>query len=43
MNSIDREEQDEYSFSIIATDSGAIPLSSQASVKVTILDVNDNP
>ncbi|XP_041929608.1 protocadherin 2 gamma 28 isoform X10 [Alosa sapidissima] len=40
---LDREEMQEYSIELIAVDSGSPPLSSNAKVRVSILDVNDNP
>lgn len=39
---LDREEQSRYDFDVIAADSGDIPLSSTASVVITVQDQNDN-
>ncbi|CAL8121926.1 unnamed protein product [Orchesella dallaii] len=39
---LDREEQTRYDFDVIAADSGDIPLSSTASVVITVQDQNDN-
>ncbi|XP_039934088.1 protocadherin beta-4-like [Hirundo rustica] len=40
--SLDREEQAEMSFSVIAEDGGSPPRSGTTQVKIVILDVNDN-
>ncbi|XP_066572838.1 protocadherin gamma-C5-like [Amia ocellicauda] len=40
---LDREMFPEYNIDILAIDSGSPPLSTKTSVKVNILDVNDNP
>lgn len=40
---LDRELIPAYKLTVIASDSGAPSLSSNASVKVTIIDYNDNP
>ena len=42
VGSIDREERDLYQLDIIATDSGQPPMSSQVSLTIVVLDVNDN-
>ncbi|XP_060561268.1 LOW QUALITY PROTEIN: protocadherin Fat 1-like [Ruditapes philippinarum] len=39
---LDRERQSEFSFLVEATDSGQLPLSSNAVVRVKISDLNDN-
>ncbi|XP_077025300.1 cadherin EGF LAG seven-pass G-type receptor 1 [Tamandua tetradactyla] len=39
---LDREELEHYSFGVEAVDHGTPPMSSSASVSVTVLDVNDN-
>ncbi|KAL4230607.1 Protocadherin Fat 4 [Mactra antiquata] len=39
--SLDREKIDSYSLTVIASDAGNQPLSSTASIRITILDVND--
>ncbi|XP_014749051.1 PREDICTED: protocadherin beta-5-like [Sturnus vulgaris] len=39
---LDREEQAEISFSVIAVDGGSPPRSGSTEVKIVILDVNDN-
>ena len=40
--SLDREQRENYMFVVVATDGGAVPLSSSALVNVTVLDANDN-
>ncbi|KAL9836556.1 protocadherin beta-15-like [Geothlypis trichas] len=40
---LDREEQAEMGFSVIAVDGGSPPRSGTTQVKIVILDVNDNP
>lgn len=40
---LDRETQDQYDFTAVATDSGNPPLSDTVSVRVVILDINDSP
>ncbi|XP_023804111.1 protocadherin beta-4-like, partial [Cyanistes caeruleus] len=40
---LDREEQSEMSFSVIAVDGGSPPRTGTTEVKIVILDVNDNP
>ncbi|XP_053440843.1 cadherin EGF LAG seven-pass G-type receptor 1 isoform X3 [Nycticebus coucang] len=39
---LDREEVERYSFAVEAVDHGSPPMSSSASVSITVLDVNDN-
>ncbi|XP_029430115.1 cadherin EGF LAG seven-pass G-type receptor 2 [Rhinatrema bivittatum] len=39
---LDRETVDFYSFGVEARDHGSLPMTSSASVSITILDVNDN-
>ncbi|XP_069855921.1 cadherin EGF LAG seven-pass G-type receptor 1 isoform X2 [Dipodomys merriami] len=39
---LDREEVERYSFGVEAVDHGSPPMSSSASVSITVLDVNDN-
>ncbi|XP_036762497.2 cadherin EGF LAG seven-pass G-type receptor 1 isoform X3 [Manis pentadactyla] len=39
---LDREEVEHYSFGVEAVDHGSPPMSSSASVSITVLDVNDN-
>ncbi|XP_023558333.1 cadherin EGF LAG seven-pass G-type receptor 1 isoform X2 [Octodon degus] len=39
---LDREEVEYYSFGVEAVDHGSPPMSSSASVSITVLDVNDN-
>uniref|UniRef100_A0A8C9EAL3 Cadherin EGF LAG seven-pass G-type receptor 1 n=1 Tax=Phocoena sinus TaxID=42100 RepID=A0A8C9EAL3_PHOSS len=39
---LDREELEHYSFAVEAVDHGSPPMSSSASVAITVLDVNDN-
>lgn len=39
---LDREELEHYSFGVEAVDHGSPPMSSSASVAITVLDVNDN-
>ncbi|XP_031529421.2 cadherin EGF LAG seven-pass G-type receptor 1 [Vicugna pacos] len=39
---LDREEVEQYSFGVEAVDHGSPPMSSSASVSITVLDVNDN-
>ncbi|XP_067663344.1 protocadherin-11 X-linked-like [Haliotis asinina] len=39
---LDREEENKYIFSVVATDHGAMPLSGAAQVTVIVDDVNDN-
>ncbi|XP_066111220.1 cadherin EGF LAG seven-pass G-type receptor 1 isoform X2 [Saccopteryx bilineata] len=39
---LDREEVEHYSFGVEAVDHGLPPMSSSASVSITVLDVNDN-
>ncbi|XP_006888184.1 PREDICTED: cadherin EGF LAG seven-pass G-type receptor 1 [Elephantulus edwardii] len=39
---LDREETEHYSFGVEAVDHGSPPMSSSASVSITVLDVNDN-
>lgn len=41
--SLDREEQAEYTFLAVATDSGMPARSSTAMVRIIVLDLNDNP
>ncbi|XP_025973578.2 protocadherin beta-15-like [Dromaius novaehollandiae] len=40
--SLDREEQPEVAFSVIATDGGSPPRSGTAQVRIVVLDANDN-
>uniref|UniRef100_A0A8C0U307 Protocadherin beta-4-like n=2 Tax=Cyanistes caeruleus TaxID=156563 RepID=A0A8C0U307_CYACU len=40
---LDREEQSEMSFSVIAVDGGSPPRSGSVVISIIILDVNDNP
>ncbi|XP_056151309.1 cadherin EGF LAG seven-pass G-type receptor 1-like [Lampris incognitus] len=40
---LDRESFSEYNIELTATDAGSPPLSSQKTIPVTIIDVNDNP
>ncbi|GFR66755.1 protocadherin-11 X-linked [Elysia marginata] len=40
--SLDREERDHYSFTVLARDRGGVPKSTAAPVEVKILDENDN-
>eukprot|EP00118_Oscarella_pearsei_P006772 m.31271 g.31271 ORF g.31271 m.31271 type:complete len:2547 (+) comp31469_c0_seq1:266-7906(+) len=40
--SLDRESKSEYNFSVMATDKGTPSLNSTVSVRVLVLDVNDN-
>ncbi|XP_068133861.1 protocadherin gamma-B6-like isoform X43 [Hyperolius riggenbachi] len=40
---LDRESKTEYNISIIAVDNGIPQLSSNKTIKLTVLDVNDNP
>ena len=42
VDSVDREERDLYQLDIIATDSGQPVMSSQVSLTIVVLDVNDN-
>ena len=42
VGSIDREERELYQLDIIATDNGQPPMSSQVSLTIAVLDVNDN-
>ena len=42
-NNFDRETRDRYDVIVMATDGGDVPLSSNATVVVTILDENDSP
>ena len=42
-NSFDRETRDTYDVIVVARDGGDIPLSSNSTVTVTILDENDSP
>ncbi|ELK07541.1 Cadherin EGF LAG seven-pass G-type receptor 1 [Pteropus alecto] len=39
---LDREQVEHYSFGVEAVDHGSPPMSSSASVSITVLDVNDN-
>lgn len=39
---LDREEQTNYDFEVIAADSGNVPLSATASVRISVQDLNDN-
>ncbi|XP_026994718.2 protocadherin-16 [Tachysurus fulvidraco] len=39
---LDRERKDRYSLEVIAQDHGSPPLTSTATVEVTVLDINDN-
>ena len=41
LSALDREEREEYVFTVMATDSGSTPLSATATVRVSVLDVND--
>ena len=41
-NPFDREEREEYSFSVSVTDKGSPPRTATVNVKVTVLDDNDN-
>ncbi|KAH9519845.1 hypothetical protein Btru_071059 [Bulinus truncatus] len=41
LKSFDREQKDQYMIKILASDKGPIPLSSTATVELTIKDVND--
>eukprot|EP00056_Hartaetosiga_gracilis_P022628 m.31960 g.31960 ORF g.31960 m.31960 type:complete len:3122 (-) comp9745_c0_seq1:1104-10469(-) len=40
---LDREELDLYLFEVVVSDGGAPPRTSSATVRVSVLDVNDNP
>lgn len=40
---LDRETQESYSLTVVATDSGSSPLSSTATVHISLIDYNDNP
>lgn len=40
--SVDRETKDQYEFSIVATDSGKPTLNDSCSIRVIVVDVNDN-
>ncbi|KFD57635.1 hypothetical protein M513_01305, partial [Trichuris suis] len=40
---LDREEKANYTFAVQASDNGVPPLSSNALIRVIVLDVNDNP
>ena len=40
---LDREQRDQYMFTVVARDSGTPPLSSTSRVSVTVSDVNDEP
>ncbi|XP_069725654.1 protocadherin beta-15-like [Phaenicophaeus curvirostris] len=40
---LDREEQAEMSFSLIAVDGGSPPRSGTTQIRIVVLDVNDNP
>ncbi|KAK3521181.1 hypothetical protein QTP70_000493 [Hemibagrus guttatus] len=40
---LDRELEEEYNITIIATDGGSAPLSSSTTIHLTVSDVNDNP
>ncbi|XP_028272002.1 protocadherin gamma-C5-like [Parambassis ranga] len=40
---LDREKNDQYTVKITATDSGKPPLTSEKTILVALLDVNDNP
>ena len=42
-NNFDRETRDRYDVIVMATDGGDVPLSSNATIVVTILDENDSP
>ena len=42
-NNFDRETRDRYDIIVMATDGGDVPLSSNTTVVVTILDENDSP
>lgn len=39
---LDREIRDSYRFCVIASDNGAVPLSSRVDLEINVLDVNDN-
>ncbi|XP_060039165.1 protocadherin-11 X-linked isoform X2 [Erinaceus europaeus] len=39
---LDREKQEKYSFTVLAKDNGTMPLVTNATVLVTVLDQNDN-
>nr|XP_015206604.1 PREDICTED: protocadherin-11 X-linked-like isoform X2 [Lepisosteus oculatus] len=39
---LDREKQDNYSFTVIAKDNGSPPLQNNVTVKVMVQDINDN-
>ena len=43
IRSLDREQRDQYSFTVVATDGGNPPRSSTSRVSITITDVNDEP
>lgn len=40
---LDREEESSYSFTVIVSDQGIPPRSDEASVTVTVMDIDDNP
>ena len=42
-DALDRETQDRYEFTVVATDGGSPPMSARANFTLTVLDVNDNP
>ncbi|XP_040200811.1 protocadherin gamma-B5-like [Rana temporaria] len=42
-SAMDREKVSNYNITIVATDRGSLPLSSQKTIKLEISDVNDNP
>ena len=43
VRSLDREQRDQYSFIVVATDGGNPPHSSTSRVSITVSDVNDEP
>lgn len=43
LSPLDREQRETYTLAVVARDSGTPPLSSTATVNVTVLDLNDSP
>ena len=43
IRSLDREQREQYSFTVVATDGGNPPHSSTSRVSITVSDVNDEP
>ncbi|UYV60172.1 FAT1, partial [Cordylochernes scorpioides] len=43
LSALDREAQAYYNFTVLATDSGAVPRSSSTYVHISVRDYNDNP